>query len=77
MYLIQWHIYFLYCTITKSESKLSSEQRQTREFFLDLPSTSSPDAVAALYRNLSLLTLNSEKIFLAITGCLLEMAVFR
>lgn len=61
MCLIQWDIYFLYCTITRSESKLSSEQRQTQEFFLDLPSTSSPDAVAALYRNLSLLTLNCEE----------------
>lgn len=43
--------------------------------FSDLPSTS-PDAVAALYRNLSSLTLNSKKMFLVISSCLLAVAVF-
>lgn len=69
---------FNYCRITKTKRRIVfwTKTRLQGWVFLDLTSTSFPDAITALYRNLSLLTLNSDKMFLVIAGCLLAMAVF-
>lgn len=70
--------FFFNCRMTKNERRIVFWTKTVElvfSIFLDLPSTS-PDAVAALYRNLSLLTLNTKKMFLLTTSCLLAMAGF-
>lgn len=74
---MQWDFFFN-CRMTKNERRIVFWTKTVElvfSIFLDLPSTS-PDAVAALYRNLSLLTLNTKKMFLLTTSCLLAMAGF-
>lgn len=77
LYLMQWDFFFN-CRMTKNERRIVFWTKTVElvfSIFLDLPSTS-PDAVVALYRNLSLLTLNTKKMFLLTTSCLLAMAGF-